>query len=221
MNGRLTLTITTPAEKTERDIMACIRTKLNTALAGAAAAVKVRLGDVCESLIERSPEYISLLSAELKGEFGLRDPSARLNDILSAIKMGIRVDPVRVTLSGTKLSGGMVARMVQGDYRNLLSLAAAEYTSQPSGERIPWLDWLLVGGDQVKVFGYEVFTDLTEIQRSRSRSGLALMKKGQGWRVPPWAAGYPANNFLTRSFDVSVAEQLITNVFEEEIQKRL
>lgn len=209
------------AKALEDAITEACRVHLNAVLAAATVGVKRSLGYVVRSLIEGTPEYQSLLTGDLRGEFGLDDPQPRLLEVLSVIERSMVVRHVPLKKYGRGLVGGMTVGILKSDYQDILSLTEASYVSQPSGELIEWADWLLTRGDEVVVFGYEIFKDLDPIQRARSRSGLALMRPGTGWRVPSWAAGRPGDNFLTRAFDVSAAETLIAATIQREIEARL
>lgn len=218
----MNFTVRLPSDRAiGRGLLKVLRDRLNAALRGAAPAVKARLGFVCGKLIEGTPEYASLLNGELLWELGIPGVEARLKEVLGAVASSVEVAAVPVQVAGDRLEGGMVARMLRSDFRDLLGLAAAGYVSGPSGSEINWLDWLVTQGDRVVVYGYDVKFDLSASERARSRTGGALMRAGQGWRVDPRFSGTLEDNFLTRAFNVPEAESLIARVFREEITLRL
>jgi hypothetical protein len=89
------------------------------------------------------------------------------------------------------------------------------------GTPIPWLDWLILQGDRIIVLGYDVDFDLTPAERARSRTGMALMERGSGWRVPPEFSGTAESNFLTRAFDGPAVEEMVAEIVVGEIQRRI
>jgi hypothetical protein len=73
----------------------------------------------------------------------------------------------------------------------------------------------------VVVAGYDAFFDLSPGETRRSRTGMALMRRGAGWSVPGEFAGTEESNFLTRAFDVAGVEALMARICHEEIGSRL
>jgi hypothetical protein len=70
---------------------------------------------------------------------------------------------------------------------------------------LEWLDWLLTYGGKIIIHGHEVDFDLTNEERQKSRTGLALMRRGLTvddgvWRVPSQFRGTANDNFIIRSF---------------------
>lgn len=207
----------------EQRILRVFRDRLNLVFKQATPAIKRRLAVVCDSLIARRPEYASLINGQLMAEFGLTNPQARLDAIVNKIKEGIQVRSTPVKIAGSSLEGGIAGEMLQADFADLLTLSEAKYVSLPSGETIPWLDWLLTQGDQILVFSHRITYDLTASQKARSRSGQALMivTAGQGWRVPPEASGTEDDNFLTRAFNGSEVERILVEIIISEIESRI
>lgn len=207
--------------KIARGVTAEIRTRLNAALHAAAAAIRSRVAELSGRLVAGSDEYASLVHGELLGELGIPDVSARVAAVVAAVGRGVMVNVTTPRVVGGRIEGGLTVGILRSDYEDILSLAEASYVSAPSGAEIPWLRWLTVGGDQVLVFGYGVTHDLAASQKARSRTGLALMTKGSGWRVPPEFSGREGANWLTRAFDVGGIEGQFMRIFQEELDKRL
>lgn len=193
---------------------------LDAAVRLAVPAIRRRLGEACDVLIEATPEYASLLGGELLGELGIPEVDSRVRSVLRGVRDGISVVATPLKAPKGRISGGLTIGILRRDFEDLLSLPAASYISAPSGEEIRWLDWLLVQGDRIVVAGYDAFFDLSAPERDRSRTKLALMRRGHGWRVPPEFAGTESSNFLSRAFDVAAAEALIATIVREEIERR-
>ena len=78
---------------------------------------------------------------------------------------------------------------------------------------MPWLEWLLLKGNQIIVRNYEVKIG----SNSRSRSGDAIMiSSSENWRVPPEFIGTNTNNWTTRALSKIEDElnSLIKSKFE-------
>jgi hypothetical protein len=210
------------ADAIEQRILRLFRDHVNRAFKQSVPAVKKRLQAACDGIIADAPEYQSLINGELMAELGLANPQEKLNAVVGRVKQSIEVAAVPVQIRGSSLIGGMSGYMVREDFEDVLALAEASYVSQPSGERIEWLDWLLKGGDQILVFSHQITYDLSSDQKARSRSGEALMiPGGAGWRVPAEFSGNQQSNFLTRAFDGAEVERLITDIVVSEVESRI
>lgn len=148
--------------------------------------------------IRNEPEYASLTSGKLKGEFGLTDASARIETILSTIQNNLIIDSKQPVLSGGQIKGGIRLKMIRSNFSDLLSLSDSSFTTE-KGANLNWLRWLLIEGDNVIVSDH-IFTAGSY---SSSRTGFGIMNefKGAFWRVPPEFAGNINNNWITRAID--------------------
>lgn len=207
-------------EELEGRLLDTFRLHLNSVFKRAAGAVKRRMGEICESLIENTEEYKSLLSGELLGELGIPNVGPRLENILRTIKNSVDVETIPFMKVGDNLSGGIVVKMIKEDFQDILGLPDSHYETEKS-TTINWLDWLLTQGDRIIVVGYDVLMPLKARQRGTSRTGLALMRPGSGWRIPSEFSGVLGDNFITRAFNVPEVKSIFLKVFEEEIVKRL
>lgn len=208
-------------DEIEKRILQQIQTKLNSAIHRAVSAIRTRLQALCDSLIQRTEEYESLLNGELLAELGIPNVHQRLENILAVIRDNIEVMAIPVQTRGKRLVGGLTIGILRSGFDDILSLSDASYVSQPSGETIPWLQWLIGEGDRIIVLNFHVQYDLSSTERARSRTGLALMVKGGGWRVPPEYSGTYEGNFLTRAFNAIEVEAAIANIMSQEIQSRV
>lgn len=206
----------------ESKILNAFRAHLNSVFHRSVTSIRRRIGDVCDSLIAGTDTYQSIVNdGQLLGELGLPDAGGRLTRILETIRQGIQVTAIPVSIYGKKLRGGIVFKLLRADYLDILGLPEAQYVTE-KGSVIPWLEWLLTMGDSIIVVGYDVDINLTPSEKLRSRTGLALMEKGDGWRLPQaWGPYLPDDNFLTRAFNVSEAERILTDIIEQEITSRL
>jgi hypothetical protein len=204
----------------EKKILALFRDRINDAFRRATPAIKKRIQGVCDSLIKGSDEYDSLRSGRLLGELGIPDVESRLQSILSTIRKNVAVTTTPVRIAGNKLKGGMNVGILKDSFDDILGLPASSYISN-GRYLIPWLKWLLIDGDQILIYTHEVTFDLNAAQQARSRTGMALMRPGEGWRVPPQYSGTIEDNLLTRAFSGPAVGDMLANIIQEEIRRRV
>ncbi len=194
--------------------------KLTEVFRSAKSGIISRIRDMCDGLIQGTPEYASLMSGELLGELGVPGVKNRMERVLEQIKESVTINVQPVMRSGRTLVGGMTIGMIETGLRDILSLTDAEYATE-KGRIIPWLEWLTTAGDEIIIWGYRVKVADTPAAKARSRTGLALMVEGQSWRVSPEFSGTVSANFLQRAFDVEGVEKEIARIMAEEIQMRV
>jgi len=153
--------------------------------------------------IQSQPEYESLISGKLKGEFGLPDAASRLNSILATIESGAIVQTKAPSIAGGRIKGSIKLQMVQGDFSDLVSLGAASFTTE-KGTNLEWLRWLLLEGDSVIISEYQFVAG----PYPTSRTGMGVMQEfgGGSWRVPPEFAGAVNNNWITRAINAASSD---------------
>jgi arsenate reductase-like glutaredoxin family protein len=207
-------------DQTVKDVLSSLRTHIDVAMRQAAPAIRKRIQDTCTMMIKQTEEYSSLLSGELLAELGIPDVNRRLEEILKTIRNDVEVIARPVTVKGNTLDGGMSIGIIRSDFSSILGLPASEYISNQK-YRIPWLEWLIAGGDQILVLDYAVTYAINAEQRIRSRTGLALMVPGSGWRVDPRYSGTIGDNFITRAFDGNAIKDYVEKIVREELQQRI
>tara|TARA_R110000824_G_scaffold82221_3_gene206200 strand:- start:764 stop:1405 length:642 start_codon:yes stop_codon:yes gene_type:complete len=152
--------------------------------------VKQELGNS----VRNQPEWSSLLGGKLRTEFGIPDAFSRLSQVLNIWLSNIQVEFHRMSITGTKMSGGLTIRAVQDNYEDVLSLADSSFVTE-KGEELEWLRWLLVEGDRTIIRDYHIQYG------QKGRAGPAIMIKKGRWKVPSEFAGNPNNNFVTRAIN--------------------
>jgi len=161
-------------------------------------SIKGRISLILIEHLQKQPEYVSIMSGELKGQFGLPDSSSRLQAILESIQNNgvVILNPLKIT--NNKLRGSIKLQMVQKNFEDLLSLGESSFTTE-KGQKLDWLRWLLKEGDSIIISEYYFIAG----PYSNSRTGLGIMHKfeGSSWRVPPEFAGTINNNWITRAIN--------------------
>jgi len=153
------------------------------------------------------PEIGSLSGGVLAGEFGFRDGTSRVREIVEIWSNSVEVKRTPTKIINNKIIAGISIGMIEQDYSDVLQSPVAKVITR-KGQELPWLEWLLLFGDRSIIRGYDV--DFNSGSINRSRSGQAVMKEGQGkmWGVPSEFAGTSEHNFVTRAID-SIDNQLI------------
>jgi hypothetical protein len=179
-----------------------------------------RVRGLCDRLIAGGEGARSLISGRLLGDLGLTAPDERVAAVLRAVRDSVKVWAVPARVSGGTLRAALEVGILPSDYREVLSIPEGSYVSPPSGETIPWLEWLTIGGDRILVYNYHVASDgLTASELAASRSKVAIMRSGGSWRVPPEFAGFPGDNWLTRPFDGPAVVEEFARIFEVSIRE--
>jgi hypothetical protein len=171
---------------------------------------------VKEALI-LEPEYASLLSGQLRSELGVPDADSKIEQIFGAWSNNLLVQNRPLSIKGSGLSGGFSINIIKSDFSDILSLPAAVVVDSTSGSIIPWLQWLLIEGNQILIRDYK----LRMGPNSRSRTGNAIMVSStkDNWRVPPQFAGTINNNWVTRAID-RLDDSILTYI-EKELERHI
>ena len=149
----------------------------------------------------------------------------RLKAVLAVLSKQIVVEATKVTVSGnTFRSGGLKVFMFKKDFRDLFDLPEAKVVTE-NGDTLPWLEWLLLGGNMTLISGYDVRYGNYGGRTNRdgmviSRSGIAIMVPGEtlNWDLGP-LGGTQNNNWLTRAIELSFTIEYIDTIVEEAMIK--
>ncbi len=162
--------------------------------------IRKRFISVIGAAILDSPEMQSLMSStgKLKGELGVPNATQRVDEIVKAWLRSIEITASPVKKFGPQLRGGIKIKFIKKNWKDILQLPSASYTTA-KGEIMPWLQWLLIEGDRTIINDYRVILTTKVFPASRTGLGLMVFKKNNRWRVPPEFSGTPRNNFVTRS----------------------
>jgi hypothetical protein len=175
------------------------------------AKLTIRAKTAIARAIMEQPEYASLLSGKLYGEFGIPDADFKVRSLIHQWlkEFEIQVSPWRVV--GTRIVGGFSMNSVRADFTNVLSMPQAHQLTEKH-ELLPWLKWLLLEGNKIII--REHYYARAPLFERYSRTGRGIMiselsgrassgwKHGLvsgGWRVPPEYSGTIDNNWITRA----------------------
>ena len=196
-----------------KELVDILKKKLGIDVSLLKAQLQDGIQKIFRKYIEQNSTFVSAIEGELLGELGL--PMDRrmwmANEMVDLIGQGLEI---RMSLSE---ANGIIA--VEFDIiwsrdkmQELINRGEASYIST-SGRpglgggmakyQIPWLEWLLEGGSDVLISGFHI--EYGEFEHSRT--GMAVMKEGGEWSLPP--GQYTSeDNFITESLNAARTEMI-------------
>ena len=193
MNITVKLVDSTP--DISRAILGSIRDYLDPKIKQAASKAAEELPKLVSEALKQEPEYLSLLSGQLKAELGLAS-SSDVEAVIEAISSSIELKTQSLIANRSGIKGGFTINMIRAkDAGGVIGLDIAKVNDK--GYSLPWLQWLLFEGNEILIKNYTVEFG----PNPNSRSGLAVMKPSlsSSWRVPPEFVGSEENNWITRA----------------------
>lgn len=186
----LTLRLLESNSTIEKKIRKAMAAELNKKFNSIGSGFRVQLGKALESWLMASPAILAIVNGPLKGDFGIPKGKeiAAANKIVTAVAQASRVDFKPFTKN---LKGGLTIKIQPANFKNILD--AIEPVITEKGESLDWISWLLTRGDDVVVADYHV------VPGNHGRSGDAVMKQGDFFRVRPEYSGTIEDNAITRA----------------------
>lgn len=152
----------------------------------------------------------SLLNGGPKGldaHFGIpaSEKDEKLETLLGIWEKEILVVPEAIKRRARTVVFSYRFYAIEAHWANVLNSSAGVTINDSRNSRagktpreIPWLEWLLVSGDQFEIDGYTI--DFGNY--AASRSGKALMRPKLSWRIPTGFGPFAAdNNFITNALE--------------------
>lgn len=189
-----------------------LKNQINKTINNALPNIENDIKTLIRNSLVSEPEYGSLKAGTLRAEFGISDPSSVDSVVdLMVNTLQIKLDPIKV--SGNKLVGGFLLTMIKSDdISGVIYSDNANVIDNARGYSLPWLEWLLLKGNETIVQNYSVKYSNSPL----SRSGLAFMvESNNNWRVPPNFSGDQNNNWTTRAIkksDQEIVKIISTNI---------
>ena len=204
----------------QKMILKCFADTISSAITKRVNSIESRLLGILSNCIISSPEYQSVVSGQLRGEFGIVDSHSALLRILNIWLNSIKVIPDPVRVSGSDLIGGLNITAIEADFSDVLSSSSASFVTE-KGTKIPWLEWLLTAGTNIVVRDYKVSTNLNNFNKASSRTGQAIMVASsvQFYKVPAQFAGTIDDNMVSRA--ILGVEDIILDMIQEEVEKHI
>lgn len=210
-------------------IVGALMEKCNQVLLSMEVPVKARLGQRIPGLIQDSEEYSSLVGEQgkLRGQLGVVDARSFIDTMAAKIAANIFCKASRCVRSGDGFSGTFTVGILETGYGDLLGLAGATFQSTNRAGRVtdvPWLDWLLKGGNGPLVQNY-FFLGVDSVRDRRwSRTGQGIMAKhrSRNWSVPQdFGPNVEEDNWLMRALAplVKGTPSIAETVLREELER--
>lgn len=164
--------------------------------------IRKSIQEIIGASIRGSPEYSSLISGDLREQFGL-GPDQNVEFVIDTLIETIQAE-MKLEFVQDKSFGTIRIELLPPSDDLLFDIPGTSYISDASGAIVPWLRWLLFEGDSKILVDYEI--DLSRGSRKASRTGRAIMIKrvknpSKGWEVPTEFSGVEDNNWLTRALE--------------------
>jgi hypothetical protein len=197
-------------------ILENLKNQINKTINKALPSIEKEIKILIKESLMSEPEYSSLKAGTLRAELGIANVSD-VDNVIQAMAdtLNFSQNPIKIVSNG--LSGGFVLTMIKSDdISGIIYSDSASVVDNERGYSLPWLEWLLLKGNDVLVQNYSV----NYTNSSRSRSGMALMvESDQNWRVPQPFTGKINNNWTTRA--ISKAESQIIKIIQTNIENNI
>ena len=189
---KFSLKVLETEKEIEKAVLKALLDDASKIMATASKRLTKKLPIIIETAITSQPEYSSLTGGILKDQFGLTNPTTKIDSLLD-IWSNINVTYKKPTISASQIKSNLSIVAIKSDYSDALASAAAEQVTK-KGQSLQWLDWLLNQGDRIIIKEYELVS-------GKGRAGNVVMRKNvKGkWGVPSQFAGSPNNNWITRA----------------------
>lgn len=219
---------------TEREILQYFREQARSAINGLVPKITREVQQLIDTALRLSPEWASIENGKLREHFGLADPQSALNDVALAVENSVRIGTLGFDVSNAGVGnpygsslGGMNVNILRSNMSEVLNTKGASYTysakPKPFANKagglvtIPWLQWLLLRGDDIILADVEILTGRF-FSGSRSTTAIMVHKTGggfhrtrqvarglgyggNGWQVPPEFSGIEGENWLSRTIE--------------------
>lgn len=208
------LDVQTTIPEIEAKITQCVSETINSRFDIAIPNIKKKINIEIAKSIRASETFQELVNkGPLQGELGVINPVPALDEMIARVEATTDIRFQRLRTIGTGgLRGKVSFRFINENIDEYITQSAS-FVSQPSGETVDWMEWLLKRGDEIIVRNYEYQTP-----HPRSRTDQGIMKKlPSGWRVPTDHSGLPTNNFITRAIDEDFDR--IVAIISKELQR--
>lgn len=182
------------AIRVAKDLGRYATSQVNFVIQDAADDIEITVKNFTRDILTDSSFFRGFVFGTLRGELGIPATTEQtvLQNVIESIVADLEfvINPLRQ--SGGKVSGGIQIRLGREAWNAVINLPQAKVITD-KGQELEWLRWVLKEGDKVVVSNWHV-----QFITGRGRSGLALMRRGEFWRVPSEFSGTTNDNWITR-----------------------
>lgn len=196
----ITLRLVENRSQIERAISKALGKEIDEKILRSALLILEGVRQEVKRRIEATPEWQSMLGGELRGQLGLNFAKVRLDGVMRVWLESFTVKINKARKTGSIYKNVIVVSGIQADWSDVTSLPFSNIRSE-NNINVPWLFWMLTQGTKAVVRHFEVITELSPEEISRSRTGEALMRLHfkRNFRIPSEFAGTVRLNFVTRA----------------------
>jgi hypothetical protein len=182
-----------------------LKNQINQTIQDSLPKIEIDIKLLVKNALISEPEYGSLKAGTLRAEFGIPDPAA-VDSVIDLMVNTLEIKNEPIKIAGNRLSGGFILTMIKSnDINGVINTNEANVIDNNKGYSLPWLEWLLLRGNDTIIQNYSVKYTNSPF----SRSGLAIMvESNNNWRVPPNFSGNQENNWTTRAIS-KINKQII------------
>jgi hypothetical protein len=177
---------------------------------------------ILETSLRKHPTFIDMFNEDgkLRSQLGIADSISAMESLVRTWIGSTTVTLRAPKLVGKQISGtAVVIRAIDASYKDVLQEAWSSYMTD-KGTQIPWLEWLLLHGQEILVLGYVSKKVKNYTKASRTDTNVIMVKThGRGWGIPEEYAGVSDNNFATQA--VANAMPDILNMIKAEVFRRV
>lgn len=183
----------------ENKILKALLSEVSSTFSKISGPLIQKIKSITTAAIISSPEYLSLVSGQLKFELGVPDAPRRIQSVLNTWFSNIQISINQPKIKGSSITGSLSISLIKSNLSDIISSDIAVITDANSGSSVNWLEWLSLAGDKTIIKGYEIKLG----PNRRSRTGNAIMKVAadKKWKVPSSFSGTATNNWITRAID--------------------
>lgn len=177
-------------------ILTNLKKEIDKVIDKALPNIKLDIQNLVKEALISEPEYSSLKAGTLRAELGILNVG-EVDGVVDAMVNTLEIISQPIKIGNGGLSGGFTLTMIRSaDISGIIGLDIA-MTKTEKGQSLPWLEWLLLRGNDKIIQDYSV----NYISNSyRSRTGSAVMiSNPNGWRIPANFAGTEGDNWTTRA----------------------
>jgi hypothetical protein len=199
-----------------KKILNKLKDQLNKTINKSLPSIEQDIKILVKEALTSEPEYSSLKAGTLRAELGIANVSD-VDNVIDAMVNTLKIDNKTLSVRSSGISGGFILTMIKSDdISGIIYSDSANVIDNERGYSLPWLEWLLLKGNEVLVQNYSV----NYTSSSRSRSGMALMiQSNTDWRVPVAFAGKIDDNWTTRA--ISKIESQIIKIIQTNIENNI
>lgn len=208
------LTLLESNDEIQSRILTALLSECRYFMTKALVTIQKELLQIVYLAITNRPEYNSLISGNLRLQFGIPDANVKVANIINHWMSNVVYNYQKPVIQGNKIKSYISAELIKSDFSDVLGTSDAVVTDALRGYDLPWLEWLLLDGRKVIVPKHSVVIG----PNPRSRTGEAVMRiSSSSWKVPSEFSGTIADNWITRAIDDAggFIEDLLQRAFDQ------